>query len=330
MSDLVGYYRDGNTDRGPFSPSDLRRLVSEGRITASTLVRRGKDGQWIEAKRVHGLFPKVSETTELRDGDGLPQNAPSVTLAEESGHSSPPTRTMPANDGANPIKPTAFEMICGECRGSLLVQHFGVVVACPHCGAHLSIPTPEGSIPPSPEPASHARKVEFDQSVIAAEKADERGRRDVPDADSLLDPLEAASKAYAAAGSLARGMMYMTKFETNRAVEASIAPNQFDCEGIARWYRDATENAEAAAMASQAVANAAKAEGDSIFTRKIILDMTEDAMKWREQAKETRGLSDQRNVATYIAHCRKSQPSGCGMALLAIAAFVTAFAAAFS
>lgn len=41
----------------------------------------------------------------------------------------------------------AFEMICGQCRGNLLVEQFGVVVACPHCGAHLSIPA---ATPPAP------------------------------------------------------------------------------------------------------------------------------------------------------------------------------------
>src|SRR5262245_42304644 len=43
----------------------------------------------------------------------------------------------------------AFEMICGQCRGNLLVEHFGVVVACPHCGAHLHIPAPDA--PPTSE-----------------------------------------------------------------------------------------------------------------------------------------------------------------------------------
>lgn len=53
----------------------------------------------------------------------------------------------------------AFEMICGQCRGNLLVEHFGVVVACPHCGAHLNIPAPAGAaaptlapVPPAPTP----------------------------------------------------------------------------------------------------------------------------------------------------------------------------------
>jgi hypothetical protein len=44
----------------------------------------------------------------------------------------------------------AFEMICGQCRGNLLVEHFGVVVACPHCGAHLHVPDP--AAPPEPSP----------------------------------------------------------------------------------------------------------------------------------------------------------------------------------
>lgn len=47
----------------------------------------------------------------------------------------------------------SFEMICGQCRGNLLVEHFGVVVACPHCGAHLQIPAVETSAPAVPTPA---------------------------------------------------------------------------------------------------------------------------------------------------------------------------------
>lgn len=37
----------------------------------------------------------------------------------------------------------AMEMVCGNCQGRLLVEQTGVVVACPHCGTHLSI----GEIP---------------------------------------------------------------------------------------------------------------------------------------------------------------------------------------
>ncbi len=50
----------------------------------------------------------------------------------------------------------SFEMICGQCRGNLLVEQFGVVVACPHCGAHLGIPAPVTPVPIAPTPVSPA------------------------------------------------------------------------------------------------------------------------------------------------------------------------------
>jgi hypothetical protein len=40
----------------------------------------------------------------------------------------------------------AMEMVCGNCQGRLMVEQSGVVVACPHCGAHLQI----GEAPPPP------------------------------------------------------------------------------------------------------------------------------------------------------------------------------------
>lgn len=46
----------------------------------------------------------------------------------------------------------SFEVACGNCQGRLLVEHAGIVVACPHCGVHLSIPAQEEA-PPSSEEA---------------------------------------------------------------------------------------------------------------------------------------------------------------------------------
>lgn len=42
----------------------------------------------------------------------------------------------------------AMEVSCGQCHGRLLVETLGVVVACPHCGTHLSIPAPAAELPP--------------------------------------------------------------------------------------------------------------------------------------------------------------------------------------
>lgn len=64
----------------------------------------------------------------------------------------------------------AFEMICGQCRGNLLVEHFGVVVACPHCGAHLHVPDPEAVAPSSPNPVSAATEPSPHSIPLAVEE----------------------------------------------------------------------------------------------------------------------------------------------------------------
>jgi hypothetical protein len=59
----------------------------------------------------------------------------------------------------------AFEVACSQCQGRLMVEQAGVIVACPHCGAHLTIEQPaandgteqvsvvESKIDEQPEPA---------------------------------------------------------------------------------------------------------------------------------------------------------------------------------
>ena len=48
----------------------------------------------------------------------------------------------------------ATEVTCGQCHGRLLIETPGVVVACPHCGVHLSIPIPPQEPVAEPEPAA--------------------------------------------------------------------------------------------------------------------------------------------------------------------------------
>jgi hypothetical protein len=55
----------------------------------------------------------------------------------------------------------ATEMVCGNCHGRLLVEHTGVVVACPHCGTHLQA----GEVPP-PAPAIYFSKTEVPASIF--------------------------------------------------------------------------------------------------------------------------------------------------------------------
>ena len=53
----------------------------------------------------------------------------------------------------------SFEVTCGQCSGRLTVEQAGVVVACPHCGAHLNIAdpnAPDEAPAPAPQPAVEA------------------------------------------------------------------------------------------------------------------------------------------------------------------------------
>jgi hypothetical protein len=53
----------------------------------------------------------------------------------------------------------AIEVACGQCEGRLMVEQAGVIVACPHCGAHLSIEAPS-EIEDSPQDPDNDAQVE--------------------------------------------------------------------------------------------------------------------------------------------------------------------------
>jgi hypothetical protein len=50
------YVQAGGKEVGPLSPSQLKGLASQGKITPDTKVRRGSDAAWVVASRVKGLF----------------------------------------------------------------------------------------------------------------------------------------------------------------------------------------------------------------------------------------------------------------------------------
>lgn len=67
----------------------------------------------------------------------------------------------------------ATEVTCGQCHGRLLIETPGVVVACPHCGVHLSIPAP--AAPPvavaesaafTPEPTTPPESLSIPQPTL--------------------------------------------------------------------------------------------------------------------------------------------------------------------
>ncbi len=62
----------------------------------------------------------------------------------------------------------AMEVVCGNCQGRLLVEHTGVVVACPHCGAHLQIGDPAPPVMQAPPPGISPPVPQFVPPVVEA------------------------------------------------------------------------------------------------------------------------------------------------------------------
>jgi Zn-finger nucleic acid-binding protein len=60
------YFRQDGHENGPYTSSQLKRLVQSGHITDITEVRRGQDGKWVQANRVSGLI-----TSEMTNGKNV-------------------------------------------------------------------------------------------------------------------------------------------------------------------------------------------------------------------------------------------------------------------
>lgn len=70
----------------------------------------------------------------------------------------------------------AFEITCGACGGELSVESAGVIVECPLCGAHLSVPETENAdegAPSEPPPVATTTVADAEETATAVPAADE-------------------------------------------------------------------------------------------------------------------------------------------------------------
>lgn len=122
----------------------------------------------------------------------------------------------------------ATEVTCGNCHGRLLVEVLGVVVACPHCGVHLSIPAPAPVTPPrtqsSPPPVTPAPS-QTDSQETVSEKSPLDSKVTSPPEHSAFDYLNEIQPASNVEPQLDRDTDVATQHGQNAPASESASPD---------------------------------------------------------------------------------------------------------
>ncbi|MCX7406631.1 MAG: GYF domain-containing protein [Planctomycetales bacterium] len=90
---------------GPFTSEELKTFAADGRISPSTIVRKGADGQWIRAFNIKGLFdaptPQKSPNPTSRIRSVSPPRIRSASFEEQPRVASTPSRVKSGSQNAN-------------------------------------------------------------------------------------------------------------------------------------------------------------------------------------------------------------------------------------
>lgn len=115
------FVRRGKEVRGPFNSDQLRELARSGKIRRDDRVRQGRDGAWLDAASIRGLFVTGSDGQAM-----VPRVAPSAGAHD-------PLGVDLSHAAGEAMKNCPF---CGE---AILKR----AIKCKHCGEFLDRPQPE-------------------------------------------------------------------------------------------------------------------------------------------------------------------------------------------
>jgi hypothetical protein len=134
---------------GPYDASDVKRMGENGTIRPQDYVRKGKDGKWIIATKVKGLFPDDAKAIPAESNAEKPkQNDPPLKQVDTKPEPQPPSLVQTAEpkpivSSERPAIPTKQEdqqttqnpnlQECPDC-GKMVSKK---ATQCPHCGRPL-------------------------------------------------------------------------------------------------------------------------------------------------------------------------------------------------
>ncbi len=126
------YAMVADNETGPMGAGELRRMARIGSLTPKDRVRKGRDGKWVEARQVKGLFGEVQplkrDARKPIDPD-VPCDAPAV-----EGHLAPRPRVASgAPPAQSPLEDVAAEGL-GEAPADIpALGNEPVTKSCPFC-----------------------------------------------------------------------------------------------------------------------------------------------------------------------------------------------------
>jgi len=95
------YFSSGDLEYGPYSGAVLKQYAQSGRIQPQTPVKKGREGRWVRAERVRGLFvaptPPPSSTRSVPGTGGSPTvGRPGSRSAGFEGNPLPEEESLPS------------------------------------------------------------------------------------------------------------------------------------------------------------------------------------------------------------------------------------------
>ena len=97
------YYQSEGKGIGPVSSSVLRQKASSGEVEPNSLVRRGRNGHWVRAQRVKGLFNAVEQSPASGNLPACPVTVRAPALVESSRAPAKSAVTDPTQITATPL-----------------------------------------------------------------------------------------------------------------------------------------------------------------------------------------------------------------------------------
>lgn len=106
------FLEQGGELSGPFSPSDMRRMVNDGEVRREDLIRKRMDGKPVLAENIKGLFPtelatvkttpkKSTQPTQRATGPEPEINAPTEILSKMGVRHCEREQTLPTTNHRN-------------------------------------------------------------------------------------------------------------------------------------------------------------------------------------------------------------------------------------